>query len=390
MKYIFTVIFFTFFSNLSMSQDIYIFGKMQRTDIDKTKLLVEVINSTYNYTKLNFFFSNSKKPYSYKKKKESDRSKLDVSLNEYLLYMISKSNTQINEINNVKKKIGDNKSKILLTYDRLSTYTSQYTYNDFDKLVTFIQDPKNKKFKFAYLFIYNKEKPKVEIISPLSGQTYERFISGMVYGKEPVQIVQIKTNDGNWQNTNVSTNWTFPLIENNINHIEVRAIDNLFDTSEILKINDIRKRQISIPALSYRYPNITSNVVPKCKNLDGDAASYSFGISVDKLVDINDFTLIIENAKHETILRKGLSTLNKGSSLIEKISKENNLYCIYLGWTFTGAMNTCDINEKNNYYYYFVYTGNDVNVKSTEKLLVHFNSFDPNDPKDRYACNCDQ
>ena len=374
-------------SNLCFSQDIYIEGNLCKDDCVKIKHLVSTITNNYRPRIVNIFFHSKLPTFSYQRNDINRDALLDD-----VLKSLSQSDLKT-KANGTKT--GPSKAEIissyknkkrLVTFDKLAEYSPPSTFNDFDSLINYLNDPTNKREKFVFQIFCIKDKPIVTINSPQSNKTTNlKKVEGVATGTDPISEIQVRINKGGWQKAQGTTNWTveIPMQNENKYTIDARAIDENHDTSETQTVSDVSYKIISIK-VDYVYPDPDKNTAPK--RMRNSNHYFAFKFKTNSAIEYDNLSVVIENSEQKELNTVSLNDLSEGTIVENKRDDNTYEYCFSLIYTFLKVEDICKINSKDNYYYYYTTKDKD-KIKVPPKILIHFESFN-SDPDAYESTNC--
>jgi hypothetical protein len=351
------------------AQNIYILGKINRPDIQVIKDMTSTIQNNTGANKLVFHFPDSR-TFVYKPKKSNSALLLEIELTNYVERSLELRAPSEEEINAQKKQLIINSKRPVITLDLSVT----------DRL----EPGSGKRSKSTYVLILKQKKPEVSVNALATNGTFTSRITGIASSKNGIREVLIRVDETAWETALGVSRWTFRPDQYFIRSLEIKAVDMYNIESDIVMIKNITRRNIADPAVTYMYPTRQKNMVSKCINNDGP--SFEFKVATDPAIERDKLSLVVEDQRGYIRFESLLSDITEESIRIKP--KNGRLeYCIFIGYSALSFKSPCAINEGENLYYSFRYSGSEEKVTMPDKVLIHFSSFDSGFRYDH--CDCD-
>jgi hypothetical protein len=391
MKYkaVFLLLILLLLENVAFCQDIYLVGNLRKNDCDKIKSLTTSIRSNFKADKIKYFYNS--KPFFFLSKKINNADiLLDAKLDSICKSgHILKSPIADEITKSTKDIILSNNDKQLIIFNKIGEDKSPSYFNDFEKLLAYLDEQKktkNKVFrknKYLFLIALSKEKPTVKINFPQNNSsTCSNKIEGIADGVDQLKEIQIRVNNAQWFKANGTASWDLePSLQKGENTIEAISIDNLQDTSIIDKII-FKNRTLRTPLITYLYPNDLNYKPEKCK-YSGNYR-YKFKFSLDQCFSPENLIIRMEDSLHNKISETLLKDIISLGEFEKTQVKDYVEYCFYLSYKITGYENTCFPDQ--DLYYLFKSSLDDKVIKLPTRLQVTFSSFKESKVAD---CNCE-
>lgn len=240
---------------------------------------------------------------------------------------------------------------------------------------------------------FNKTKPEILVKENLSSNstlsstkisgTCESLVNGKIYVVEDGSITTQIPLTQDWE-TNLRS-------VSSIKNLEIFAVNEKGDTSNVIALNNVSVRKYDINSLKMYHPGgmqkngTTSDVVLKCNTLNMNGL-YNFQFLIDRNVSMKDVVLSFENVNgNMPITKLYLDSLDESLIGVSSIDKDYNKVCVYLVYSRFGFVNPCSIDDS------FVYSiscllPNGLRIE-TPKKRIYFESFRENYDETPCICN---
>lgn len=391
-----------FYSYSGFSQKIYILGKLKSNDDMKIIGLVNALNNQFKIKTLALYYNSMNELFVYKRKKSSN----GFELNDILIKKINDSekitspnNQTIDNYRNIIKNAG--KRPIVIYGDNELDKFSELVENELFKL----KSNKVKVKNTAFIIVFRTFKPVITIESPNTDDVFDTSrikITGTT--SAPKGTVSIFVNGGKGVSARIknpngnNSDWeAWVTLNNSIDGNSIEVIATYNDENTITTLDNIiyKKKEVIVPslppakpvllAIRYQSPRIDGELVDKC--MFAAAYNFKFTFSIDDpKIKMDSVILVIENSKNESVIEESVASLTaqnrSWSSHI--VSNTRTDYCIYAYYKDIGFSDPCQIDVEDNYFYYLKYNNK---YFPTEKILIHFSSFDKHDNGEP-QCDC--